>query len=129
MKSSLKILFALLLGTFLFSSCSKDDDPANNDFFVGTYDGSVSYNTNGTSISDDNSSVVVTKVASGTTYNFHFSKDGIPDINGVQFEKRGDNVYYNIGGEDGVNYIRIDANSLKLLYSKDGATWTADCTR
>lgn len=57
--------------------------------FAGTYKGNVSYrnNTNSTTINNTNGSVFVTKIASGTRYNFTFS-DKIPDLNGVEFEKR-----------------------------------------
>ncbi|MGC4232485.1 MAG: hypothetical protein QM594_05845 [Niabella sp.] len=130
MKSVLKILGIALAVTFLFTACSKDDDPADNDFFAGTYNGTISYNggDDGGDVTSTSGSVTVIKVASGTKYNFAFS-NGIPNLNGIEFEKKGDNVLINIGGEEGVNYIRIDANTLKMLYIKDGKTWTADCTR
>lgn len=130
MKSTFKFLCVALFATLVFTACSKDDDPTNNDFFIGTYKGTISYNGDGTSndVSSTSGSVTVTKIGSGDTYNFAFS-NGIPDINSVQFEKKGDNVYFNVGGQDGVNYIRIDASTLKMLYLKDGQTWTADCTR
>lgn len=114
--------------TFVFSACSKDDDPTDNDFFVGTYNGQISYNGDGDDVANTNGSVTVVKVASGTTYSFKFS-NGIPDINNVQFEKQGDNILFNVGGEAGVNYIRIDAGNLDMLYIKDGNTWNADCSR
>lgn len=110
------------------SSCSDDDDPANNDFFAGTYKGSVSYNDGGsTNISTNDGSVFVTKIASGTKYNFAFS-NSIPNLNGIEFEQKGDNTLVMIGST-GTSYIRIDNNELKILYIKDGKTWTANCTR
>ncbi|WP_346238232.1 hypothetical protein ABDK00_004065 [Niabella insulamsoli] len=128
MKSFLKILGVAMFVTFVFSACSKDDDPTDNDFFVGTYNGQISYNGDGDDVANTNGSVTVVKVASGTTYSFKFS-NGIPDINNVQFEKQGDNILFNVGGEAGVNYIRIDAGNLDMLYIKDGNTWNADCSR
>ena len=128
MKSVLKMLGIVLAACFVFSACSKDDDPTDNDFFVGTYNGSISYTGDGDDVPETNGSVTVVKIASGTTYSFKFS-NSIPDINNVQFEKKGDNILVNVGGQEGVNYIRIDANTLKMLYIKDGNTWTADCTR
>ena len=123
-----------ILGAFIFafallsiSSCSKDDDPVDNDFFAGTYKGRITYNDGSTTKVVDNGSVFVTKVASGTKYNFAFS-DNIPNINDVQFEKKGDNVLVSVGAND-TAYIRIDNNTLKILYLKDGKTWTANCTR
>jgi len=130
MKSILKFLSVALFATLVFVSCSKDDDPADNDFFAGTYKGTISYNggDGGGDVASTSGSVTVTKIASGTKYNFAFS-NGIPDLNGIEFEKKGDNILVNIGGEEGVNYIRLDASTLKMLYIKDGKTWTADCTR
>lgn len=123
-----------ILGVFIFafallsiSSCSKDDDPVDNDFFAGTYKGRITYNDGSTTKVVDNGSVFVTKVASGTKYNFAFS-DNIPNINDVEFEKKGDNILVSVGANDTV-YIRIDNNTLKIAYLKDGKTWTANCTR
>ncbi|QDP86661.1 hypothetical protein FNJ88_08095 [Chryseobacterium sp. SNU WT5] len=112
---------------FAISSCRSDDDPVDNDFFAGTYKGSIAYNDVSTDLSKDNGSVFVTKIASGTKYNFRFS-DGIPDLNGVEFNKQGDNVLVMVGST-GTAYIRIDNNTLKIAYTKDGKTWTANCTR
>ena len=120
-------LFVFLFSLISLSSCSRDDDPADNDFFAGTYKGSISYNDGTTSISEDNGSVFVTKIASGTKYNFRFS-DGIPDLNGVEFEKTGDNILVMVGSS-ATSYIRIDNKDLKILYSKDGKTWTANAVR
>lgn len=130
MKKVIRILGIFLLVFFAvtsFSSCSDDDDPANNDFFAGTYRGSVSYNDPDTDISTNDGSVFVTKIASGTKYNFAFS-NSIPDLNGIEFEKQGDNTLVMIGST-ATSYIRIDNDELKILYNKDGKTWTANCTR
>lgn len=105
-------------------ACKKDKDPATTDFFVGTYKGSVSYNKDGTTITSSDGKITVSKV--GETYNFFFGNN-IPDVTGVKFEKSGDNTYISIGS--GVTGITINASTLKMLVSKDGATWTADCTR
>lgn len=129
MKKALKILGLLMM---IFSvtalvSCSRNDDPADNDFFAGTYKGRITYN-EGTSVSksNDNGSVFVTKVGSGTTYNFTFS-DGIPSLNGIEFKKSGDNTLVTIG--DATAYISITNNTLKINYLKDGKLWTANATR
>jgi hypothetical protein len=131
MKKAIKILgiFMLIFCTAMtISSCSDDDDPANNDFFAGTYKGSVSYNDGGsTNTSTNDGSVFVTKIASGTKYNFAFS-NSIPNLNGIEFEQKGDNTLVMIGST-ATSYIRIDNNELKILYIKDGKTWTANCTR
>lgn len=128
-KNILKYLGLVLLvfSMFAISSCRSDDDPVDNDFFAGTYKGSIAYNDVSTDLSKDNGSVFVTKIASGTKYNFRFS-DGIPDLNGVEFNKQGDNVLVMVGST-GTAYIRIDNNTLKIAYTKDGKTWTANCTR
>ncbi|MEY8758539.1 hypothetical protein [Chryseobacterium tongliaoense] len=131
MKNAIKILGMLLLVFFTvtsLSSCSDDDDPTNNDFFAGTYRGSISYNDGGsTNISTDNGSVFVTKIASGTKYNFAFS-NSIPDLNGIQFEQQGDHTLVMVGS-NATSYIRIDNDELKIFFAKDGKTWTANCTR
>lgn len=125
MKKILSVLAIVLLTVSLFSSCKKDDDPADNDLFVGTYRGNISYVADGESISKADGSVTVVKV--GSKYNFAFS-DGIPDINGIEFAKDGDNTYINIGSSE-TSYIRITASSLDIFYLKDGKRWDADCTR
>ncbi|REC80243.1 hypothetical protein DRF60_00570 [Chryseobacterium elymi] len=130
MKKAIRILGIFMLvfvATLSFASCSSDDDPVNNDFFAGTYKGSISYNDGSTSNSTDNGSVFVTKIASGTKYNFAFS-NGIPDLNGVEFQQQGDHTLVMVGS-NATSYIRIDNNELKILYIKDGKTWTANCTR
>ncbi|MBT2621773.1 MULTISPECIES: hypothetical protein [Chryseobacterium] len=131
MKKAIKILgiFMLIFCTVItISSCSDDDDPVNNDFFAGTYKGTVSYNDGGsTNINTNDGSVFVTKIASGTKYNFAFS-NSIPDLNGIEFEQKGDHTLVMIGST-GTSYIRIDNNELKILFIKDGKTWTANCTR
>lgn len=130
MKKAIKILGVFLLVSFIvttISSCSRDDDPTNNDFFAGTYKGSVSYNDSDNNISSNDGSVFVTKIASGTKYNFAFS-NGIPDLNGIEFNQEGDHTLVMIGST-ATSYIRIDNNELKILYIKDGKTWTANCTR
>lgn len=130
MKNVIKILGVFMLVMFTaisFTSCSNDDDPADNDFFAGTYKGSISYNDGSTTNSTDNGEVFVTKIASGTKYNFRFS-NSIPDLNGVEFEKQGDNTLVSVGSTV-ASYIRIDNNELKIAYGKDGKIWTANCTR
>lgn len=129
MKNVFKILGAFIFAFALLSisSCSKDDDPVDNDFFAGTYKGKITYNDGSTTKEVDKGSVFVTKVASGTKYNFAFS-DNIPNINDVEFEKKGDNILVSVGANDKA-YIRINNNTLKILYLKDGKTWIADCTR
>ncbi|MBD8084343.1 hypothetical protein [Chryseobacterium caseinilyticum] len=130
MKNLMKIFGVLVLVMFTaisLSSCKDDDDPADNDFFAGTYKGSVSFNDGSTNISTNDGSVFVTKIASGTKYNFTFS-NGIPDLNGLEFQKTGDNTLVMVGS-NALVYIRIDNNDLNIVYNKDGKTWTADCTR
>lgn len=130
MKNVIKILGIFMLVIFSaisLSSCSKDDDPINNDFFAGTYKGKITYVDGSSNISKDPGSVFVTKIASGTKYNFAFS-DGIPDLNGIEFQQQGDHTLVMVGSNATV-YIRIDNNELKIAYNKDGKTWTANCTR
>ncbi|HLW41025.1 MAG TPA: hypothetical protein VKY82_01495 [Flavobacterium sp.] len=126
MKKFLKIFGVLFitLSALSFVSCSDDDDPADNDFFIGRYNGTVSYMDDGENKSNDDGHVQVVKM--GDKYNFLFS-DGIPDITGIEIEKN-ENTAVMIGSTE-THYIRINADELRILFLKDGATWTANCNR
>jgi hypothetical protein len=128
MKKMMKILGLLLVAAAFFTACSKDDDPADNDLFIGNYEGKISFTDLGNSennkpLADGN--VNVKKV--GNTYYFSFS-NSIPDLNGVEFEKKGDNLLVNVGSKEGA-LIRIDAGKLTIAFTKDNKIWTADCQR
>ena len=124
---SIVTLICLLVVAVSSISCSKKDDPADNDLFVGTYNGKIAYvDNNGGKKSADNGSVTVIKA--GGDYYFRFS-DGIPDLKGVSFKKDGDHMLVNLDFKDGVQVIRINASSLFIQYSKDGKTWTANAKR
>ena len=112
-------LICLSIVALSFTSCSKKDDPSDNDLFVGTYKGKISYLA-------DNGSVTVVKA--GNDYYFRFS-DGIEDLKGVSFKKEGDNNLVNVDFQDGLKIIRITASSLYILYTTDGKTWTANAKR
>ena len=127
MKNLLKTFAILILSLIVIVSCSRDDDPADNDFFAGTYNGSISYVDGSNNINTADGKVFVTKIASGTKYNFKFS-NGIPDLDGIEFQQTGDNTLVSVGST-GTSYIKIDNNDLDILYTKDGKTWTANCTR
>ena len=119
-------LICLSIVALSFTSCSKKDDPADNDLFVGTYKGSISYLKGNEKKSFDNGSVTVVKA--GNDYYFRFS-DGIEDLKGVSFKKEGDNNLVNVDFQDGLKIIRITASSLYILYTTDGKTWTANASR
>ena len=125
MKKIIALVSVICLSLVAFS-CSKNDDPADNDLFVGTYKGKISFLKREEKKSVDNGSVTVVKT--GNDYYFRFS-DGIEDLKGVSFKKEGDNRLVNIDFEDGVKYIKIDASSLTMLYTTDGKTWTANAKR
>ncbi|GAA4793645.1 hypothetical protein GCM10023231_22450 [Olivibacter ginsenosidimutans] len=125
MKNKIKLLGTIILATMVFAlGCSKDDDPADNDFFVGTYNGTITFNDGEKTITDDDGRVTVVKV--DDSYSFDFGS-GIPNITGVKFQKQDDNTYISIG--EGLTGITVTANSLKMLVSNDKGTWTADCSR
>lgn len=124
MKNLLKILSILILSTLMLTACSKDDDPADNNLFIGTYNGTLTYTGDGDNKSTNDGKVTVTKV--GNTYNFAFS-DGIPNINGIEMEK-GDNSVVSVGG-DAAKYIKITSSKLTIAYTTDGKIWSANCTR
>ena len=123
---TLVTLICISIVAFSSISCSKNDDPADNDLFVGTYKGKISFLKGEEKKSFDNGSVTVVKT--GNDYYFRFS-DGIEDLKGVSFKKEGDNRLVNIDFEDGVKYIKIDASSLTMLYTTEGKTWTANAKR
>ena len=123
---TLVTLICLSIVAFSSISCSKKDDPADNDLFVGTYKGKISYLDGETKKSADNGSVTVLKA--GKDYYFRFS-DGIEDLKGVSFKKEGDNNLVNVDFQDGLKIIRITASSLYILYTTDGKTWTANAKR
>lgn len=124
MKTHIKFLTLLFILPLVFFACSKDDDPADNDVFVGTYNGNISYVNGGTSMRTETGKVTVVKT--GNNYDFKFS-DGIPDLNGVEFQ-RNENEAVSIGSDES-KYIRITASDLRIAFTKDGAIWTANCTR
>lgn len=124
MKNSIKILSILFL-MFVAVSCSKDDNPADNNVFVGTYNGSVGYIDGDESIDTNDGAVTVVKT--GNSYYFRFS-NSIPDLTGVSFQEQ-ENTLVNVDFEDGVQYIKVTASSLTMLYMKDGKTWSANATR
>ena len=77
MKTMMKIFGLALLVTLVFTARSKDDDPADNNLFVGTYSGTTSYRA---SLTDDAvNGDRVTVVKTGDTYRFDFN-NGIPTI-------------------------------------------------
>ena len=123
---TLVTLVCISLVAFSSISCSKNDDPADNDLFVGTYKGKISYTNGQEQKAADNGSVTVVKT--GNDYYFRFS-DGIEDLKGVSFKKEGDNTLVNIDLKDGMKIIRINASSLNILYTTDGKTWTANAKR
>ena len=125
MKKIIALVSVICLSLVAFS-CSKNDDPADNDLFVGTYKGKISFLKGEEKKSVDNGSVTVVKT--GNDYYFRFS-DGIPDLKGVSFKKEGDNTLVNIDLKDGVKIIRINASSLNILYTTDGKTWIANASR
>ena len=128
MKKTIALVSVICLSLIAFSciSCSKNDDPADNDLFVGTYKGEVSYFDSQQKKSADNGAVTVIKT--GNNYYFRFS-DGIPDLKGVSFKKEGDNTLINVDLQDGLKVIRINASSLYILYTTDGKTWIANASR
>ncbi|TWF41712.1 hypothetical protein FHW36_103516 [Chitinophaga polysaccharea] len=125
MKSMLKIIGILLLAVIVFASCSKNTDPADTDIFAGTFRGKIGYIDNEKNISQANGSVFVTKI--DTRYDFRFS-DGIPDLTGVQFEKKDANTLTSVGS-DGTGLITINKDKLVIGFTRNGRTWTADCNR
>lgn len=124
-KTIVTVLSLLLVSSVLWTACSKDDDPVDNDLFVGKYKGHITYTEGETHIDAKEGSVEVVKV--GKNYNFLFS-DKIPNLTGVEFEKQGENLVINIESDES-HLIKIDAATLVIAYTKDGKIWTANCKR
>ena len=122
-KKLLSLLAVISLGVLVLASCSKDDDPKDNDLFVGTYKGRVSYSNGDESISNNDGSVTVVKV--GDKYTFNFS-DGIPSINNKEI-KKGQNSF-TLDWDEG-SIITIDESKLTINMIKGGELWSANLTR
>ena len=122
MKKSVKFLSAIFFITALITSCSKDNDPSDDNLFAGTYKGSVSYSNadDNTDITTEDGSVFVVKV--GDKYRFDFS-NSIPSINGVEMEKN-QNLLVNSSGT-----IKIDEGELIITFTEGSEIWGANCTR
>lgn len=133
MKKSIKFLTAILsigiVTGLLFTSCKKDTDPVDKDFFLGKYVGHITYNNTeaGSEESIDVASGKINVVKVGSSYNFVFS-DGIPDITNVKFKDNGSNSVISIGSDES-HYIKINASELKILYNEGTETWTGNCQR
>lgn len=123
MKNLVRLLGVFSIVLFTLTSCSKDDDPKDNDLFIGTYKGRVSYTKGLKNISNDNGKVTVSKV--GDNYTFSFSND-IPSIKDVKIEK-GKNSFKLEWKEASI--ITIDQSNLNISMAKDGQLWTANCKR
>ena len=123
MKKLLSLLAIIGLGVLVLASCSKDDDPKDNDLFIGKYKGKVSYVSGDERISNDDGSVTVIKV--GNKYTFNFS-DGIPSIKDKEI-KKGENSF-TLDWDEG-SIITIDESNLRINMIKDGAIWTANLKR
>ena len=117
-----KFLSVVFFVTAILVSCSKDNDPVDDNVFVGTYRGSVSYSDSdsNTNIATDDGRVTLVKV--GDNYNFDFS-DGIPSLTGIEIDKN-ENVYISSDGG-----ITIDEGNLIIAYTMGGEAWGADCNR
>lgn len=125
MMSMIKPFGILVIAAAIFTTaCSKDDDPADSDIFVGTYRGNITFTDGEENISDEDGRVTVVKA--GSSYNFDFGT-GIPNLTGVRFEESDDGTYISVG--EGLTGITISASSLEMLVTNDRGTWTADCSR
>lgn len=134
MKKTMKIFGLLLLmvvASFTLVSCSNDDDPADNLFFVGSYEGKVGYSEgflakNNIGLQDGK----VTVVKAGDRYNFEFSgtDEDIPTLTGIKIEK-GKNSSIKVEGLGEGQYINIDEKNLTLFVQQDGKTWVAQAKR
>lgn len=123
MKKLLSLLAVISIGLIVLTSCSKDDDPKDNDLFIGTYKGKVSYTSGDETKSNNDGSVTVVKA--GDKYTFNFS-DGIPSIKNKEI-KKGENDF-TLDWDEG-SIITIDESNLTINMIKDGQFWSASCKR
>ena len=123
MKKLLSLLAVISVALLVLASCSKDDDPKDNDLFVGTYKGMISYTNGDETTSSDDGSVTVIKV--GDKYTFNFS-DGITSIKDKEI-KKGENSF-TLDWDEG-SIITIDESNLRINMVKDGELWSANCKR
>ncbi|MGG8497960.1 hypothetical protein ACQY1Q_16230 [Tenacibaculum sp. TC6] len=123
MKKLIKFFSVFAVTLLVMSSCSKNDDPKDNNLFVGTYEGKVSYSNDSNEISNESGSVTVTKV--GDSYSFIFSDD-IPTLGDLEIEK-GENKFELDWDEASI--IIIDESTLNIKMAKNGKTWSANCKR
>ncbi|HRB62406.1 MAG TPA: hypothetical protein PLL63_07990 [Niabella sp.] len=124
MKPVLNYILLMLMAVFSFTACSKSDNPADNDLFVGTYKGDVSYLASGNSTKKSGS---ITVLKTGDNYVFNFNSSDIPSISGIKIEKGQQGYMGTVNGYTGV--ITINAKALNIAVIKNGASWGADCTR
>ncbi|WP_373519809.1 hypothetical protein [Pricia sp.] len=122
MKKSMKILGMLFFVVALAVSCDNDNDPSDDNLFVGQYQGSVSYSDpeNGTNTATDDGQVTVVKV--GNSYTFNFSND-IPSLTDIEMEKNQNTLVSTDGA------ININESTVEIAYSKEGKVWGANCSR
>ncbi len=122
MRKSMKILGMLFFVVSLAASCGNDNDPSDDNLFAGQYQGAVSYSDpeNSTDVSTEEGQVTVVKV--GNSYTFDFSND-IPSLKDIKMEKNQNTLVTADGA------INIDESNLKIIYTKDGKTWGATCSR
>ncbi|GAB3008304.1 hypothetical protein GCM10027051_05640 [Niabella terrae] len=126
MKRVLNLLGIGIFAVLLFTACSKDDNPADNNLFVGTYSGETSYTSTGTSVSAGSGKVTVVKV--GDKYRFDFKDNGdIPTITDIEISKGDEGYVGKVNGYTGV--ITIDAGHLSIHVTKDNAAWNAEADR
>ncbi len=127
MKNMLKLLGLLMVFAVTFTACSKDDDPVDNNLFVGKYDGEIGYtdlNNNDNNVDYGDGSVTVAKV--GDSYNFAFG-NGIPNLNNIVMSKGENNTIFFTS--DAIGTITISQSTLEITYAKDGKAWRASCIR
>lgn len=122
MKKSIKFFGMVFFAVALLASCDNDNDPADDNLFVGQYQGTVGYTDpeNNTDTNTDDGQVTVVKV--GDNYTFNFS-NGIPSLDDIEMEKNQNTL---VAFEGAIN---IDESNVDILYTRDGKTWKATCTR
>ncbi len=122
MKKSFKILGMLFFVVALAASCDNDNDPADDNLFVGQYQGSVNYSDSesSTDISVEDGQVTVVKV--GNSYTFNFS-NSIPSLKDIEMEKNQNTLVSTDGA------ISIDESNVKIAFTQDDKIWGANCSR
>jgi len=115
---------AILFLCILLSSACKDDNTSINPNFLGKYYGFVTYETEGNSKSNANGFVEIQKY--GNNYKYVFS-DEIPTLTNISIYQTENTI--TLMDDNKSNILVITPTKMTIYYTKNNATWKANCSR